>query len=115
MDSLTKQIEYAIKSAVEEFVELIDQKYEEVDLEELQNIWNNVSTSMKISVSFKKESKTVPKNISTPTDNKVNTSGCPYVFTKGAKKGECCGSKPKTGKVYCSRHTKFEGTKPKKL
>tara|TARA_Y100000389_G_scaffold85563_1_gene82298 strand:+ start:623 stop:1747 length:1125 start_codon:yes stop_codon:yes gene_type:complete len=115
MDSLTKQIEYAIKSAVEEFVELIDQKYEEVDLEELQNIWNNVSTSMKISVSFKKESKTVPKNISSPTDNKVNIPGCPYVFTKGVKKGECCGSKPKTGKAYCSKHTKFEGTQPKKL
>jgi len=115
MDSLTKQIEYAIKSAVEEFVQLINRKYEKVDLEELQNIWNNVSTSMKISVSFKKEYKTVPKNNSPQTDTKVNTSGCPYVFTKGAKKGECCGSKPKAGKVYCSRHSKFEGTEPKKL
>ena len=112
MDSLTQQIEYAIKSAVEEFVGLIDQKYEQVDLEELQNIWNNVSTSMKISVSFNKETKTVQKN--SPEEMK-NTSGCPYVFTKGAKKGECCGSKPKTGKVYCSRHTKFEGSEPKKV
>ena len=112
MDSLTKQIEYAIKSAIEEFVGLIDQKYEQVDLEELQNIWNNVSTSMKISVSFNKETKTVQKN--SPKEMK-NTSGCPYVITKGAKKGECCGSKPKTGKVYCSRHTKFEGSEPKKV
>lgn len=115
MDSLTKEIEYTIKSAIEEFIQLIDQRYDEVDLKEVQNIWNNVSNSMKISVSFKKQPQQV-KNITVHQKNKKETiSGCPYVFTKGTKKGECCGSKPKTEKIYCSKHTKFEGTDPKKI
>ena len=40
-------------------------------------------------------------------------SGCPYVFTKGAREGSTCGSKPKDDKTYCSRHKKYEGQSPK--
>ncbi len=41
--------------------------------------------------------------------NEKESIGCPYVFTKGAKEGKCCGSKPKGGNTYCSRHKKYEG------
>ena len=39
-------------------------------------------------------------------------SGCPYIFTKGAKEGMMCGCKPKGGNTYCSRHKKYEGQAP---
>jgi hypothetical protein len=38
---------------------------------------------------------------------------CPYLFTKGKREGEECGSKSKGGMVYCSRHKKHEGCTPK--
>ena len=36
------------------------------------------------------------------------TEGCPYIYTKGEKKGETCNIKPKGGVVYCARHKKYE-------
>ena len=47
-----------------------------------------------------------------PIKKKVFT-GCPYVFTKGAKEGQMCGCKPNGNNTYCSRHKKYEGHTPK--
>ena len=51
-----------------------------------------------------------------PIKKKVSENehvGCPYVFTKGAKEGQSCGSKAKGSNTYCSRHKKYEGQTPK--
>ena len=40
--------------------------------------------------------------------------GCPYVFTKGKNVGKQCGCRAKGGRMYCSRHKKYEG-KPSKI
>jgi len=44
---------------------------------------------------------------------KESPAGCPYMFTKGAKEGQTCGSRAKGGNTYCSRHKKYEGRAPK--
>ena len=46
-------------------------------------------------------------------NEKKVAAGCPYVFTKGAKEGQNCGSKAKGNGTYCSRHKKYEGLTPK--
>ena len=43
----------------------------------------------------------------------VEPGGCPYVFSKGKKRDQRCGCRPKGGKKYCSRHKKYEGDTPK--
>jgi predicted DNA-binding WGR domain protein len=111
MNSLTKGIESAIKNAIEEYVQCISQKYEEIDIDDLEELWNDVSKSMKISVTMKS-----PGKATTTKTNPVasaDPNGCPYKFIKGAKQDTTCGAKAKEGNVYCSRHKKYEGTEPK--
>lgn len=106
MESLTQGIESAIQQAIEEYVQLISNTYDNVETDDLENIWNDVSKTMKISVSFKKaEAKSSTNKVSSE-----NTGGCPYRFVKGAKKNQACGAKPREGMQYCSRHKKHEGT-----
>ena len=111
MNSLTKGIESAIKNAIEEYVQCISQKYEEIDIDDLEELWNDVSKSMKISVTMKS-----PGKATTTKTNPVasaDPNGCPYKFIKGTKQDTTCGAKAKEGNVYCSRHKKYEGTEPK--
>ena len=111
MNSLTKGIESAIKNAIEEYVQCISQKYEEIDIDDLEELWNDVSKSMKISVTMKspgKETTTKTNSVASADPN-----GCPYKFIKGAKQDTTCGAKAKEGNVYCSRHKKYEGTEQK--
>ena len=70
---------------------------------------------MKISVSFKEGTKLSKVNSTTKTDTNTEVSNevCPYKFIKWAKQDQICGSKPKEGCVYCSRHKKHEGTEQK--
>jgi predicted DNA-binding WGR domain protein len=111
MNSLTKGIESAIKNAIEEYVQCISQKYEEIDIDDLEELWNDVSKSMKISVSMKSPGKATTTKTNSVASEDPN--GCPYKFIKGAKQDTTCGAKAKEGNVYCSRHKKYEGTEPK--
>ena len=118
MNTLLNTIETSIKNAFEEFSKIISEKYK-IDSEELENIWNNVSNDMKISIVIKNDNiKTVPKaqvttktKVTTSKEDKVDkesTDGCPYIYTRGDNKDTQCGGKTKEGLVYCSRHKKFE-------
>ena len=110
MNSLTEGIESAIKNAIEEYVQRICLKYEEIESSELEELWNEVAGTIQISVSVSNSSKPITSNISSDTEE---NSGCPYKYIKGIKKDQCCGAKPKAGNTYCSRHKKYEGTTPK--
>ena len=105
MNNLLKGIENAINNAIEEYSGLIVKKYN-LDPKELEEIWNSVCKTNKITINtnVKKcpEVKTDLKNIS-------SDGGCPYVFSKGKNSGEVCNGKPKNGCQYCSKHSKFEG------
>jgi len=57
MNSLMKGIESSIKKAVEEFSNLIIAKHDDIDSDELEELWNDVSKNMKISVTFGKSEK----------------------------------------------------------
>ena len=110
MNSLTKGIESAIKNAIEEYLQCISTKYEEIDIDDLEELWNDVSKSMKISVTMKSSGKATTTK--TESSALADPNGCPYKFIKGAKQDQTCGSKAKEGNVYCSRHRKHEGTEP---
>ena len=115
MNSLTKGIESAIKSAIEEYVQNISSKYDEIDVDDLEKLWNDISKTMKISVSFKedKQRSTVNALTSTNAGTEVSSRGCPYKFIKGAKRDQTCGGNAQEGNVYCSRHKKHEGAEQK--
>ena len=120
MNSLTKQIESIIKNAIDEYIKCISSKYEEIDVDDLEKIWNDV---MKISegsgdstgktvTKIPKTLPTSPKKKTQPSENE-KSSGCPYKFIKGTKQDQICGSKIKDGVTYCSRHKKFDGSEQK--
>jgi predicted DNA-binding WGR domain protein len=106
MNSLTKGIEYAIKNAIDEYVKCISTKCEDIDIDDLGELWDEVSKSIKISVTMKSAIKA--RSVDT-----TDTVGCSYMFIKGAKQDQTCGAKTKAGNVYCSRHKKYEGTEQK--
>jgi len=134
MNNLLFGIESIIKNTVDEYIKLISQKYENIDTEELINLWDiacksNLQNVLEKKIVEKNEKKIVEKNekkIVEKNEKKIvekneksNLNGsCPYVFSKGENKGNICGSKPKTGAEFCSKHQKFEGvgqTEKKKL
>jgi len=117
MNALTKGIENVIKNAIEEYSGLISSRFDNISLDDLEGIWNDISEGMKISVSFSsKEEKTKGESLDTQYDvrDKVKShGGCPYLFTKGTRQGEECGTPPKGGNAYCAKHKKYEGIEPK--
>ena len=117
MNSFVSEIENAIKKTFEEYSTLISQKYS-IDLKELENVWNDVCKNTKINLSKtsndkveNKEEKIIKKAEKKIDKDEKTSSGntCPYVYSKGQNAGEVCGSKPKSGCEYCSKHSKFEG------
>ena len=116
MDHLLNEIKQSINNAVGEFSLNVASKFK-IDINELEKLWNNSSKS---SNSFDFKSIDSPmstrSNISTKSFKSTSTtSGCPYKYIKGEKKGECCGSKSMTNKVFCSKHKKFEGSEQKEI
>ena len=129
MNSLIKEIENNIQEAVTGFVQLVSEKYD-MDTKELMELWYSYDAkktmACKVSAckltkkpSEKKPSEKKPsekKPSATKSEGGSSTAsgeGCPYVYTKGQNEGNMCGSKPKNGSTYCSRHKKYEGTEPK--
>jgi predicted DNA-binding WGR domain protein len=131
MNSLATSFELAISSAIKEYINNIYSQHPEIPNGKLEELWNSTANSVQLSVSFKKSS-TSSSSKSKPTpikskakdsddDNEDNEdkksqseqSGCIYKYIKGANKDQLCGSKPKEGNVFCSRHKKHEGTEIK--
>jgi len=112
MNTLTKTIQAAVEKSVSQSInnlfEKIVDRWEDIDLEELQALWNDDDNNIKVS---KTKTKTSPSKKKDDDENTENNKegGCPYIFAKGEKEGSICGSKPKSGCEYCSRHQKFEG------
>ena len=111
LDSIKKLIEKNISEYNSKLVE----KYN-LDIEELQTLWNQVSEDSEVP----KKTKRKKKEETEEDDSKVSKKdkndktsvkgGCCYVFIKGKNEGETCNLKPKDNGSYCSRHAKFEGT-----
>ena len=102
--SFINKIEKVISEAVEEYNLQLSDKYG-LDPCELDELWASVMNS---SVKNKTVTNPTPKVVSKPKPT-PKESGCPYTFTKGKREGEVCGSQPKSGSSYCSRHAKYEG------
>jgi len=117
MNSLTSGIEMVIKNAIEEYSSIIASRFNNISAEDLEGIWNDISEGMKISVSFrstKEPVKTSPKVNDDVVSDTDRLDGCPYVFTKGARQKEECGTAPKNGNTYCGKHKKYEGVETQK-
>lgn len=137
---LLQEIENIIQTAINDFIQRISQKYD-IEIDHLMELWvsgsetkitdvlPNKPTTQKLittknlspaksDMSIKssnsiKSIKSIKSSKSNKSDNTENVNGCPYLFTKGAKEGEICNSKPKSGATYCSRHKNYEGIEPK--
>uniref|UniRef100_A0A6C0CYJ9 Uncharacterized protein n=1 Tax=viral metagenome TaxID=1070528 RepID=A0A6C0CYJ9_9ZZZZ len=115
--NVIKGIEFIIKNAIEQYACKIADKYDNIELGELEDLWNEISEDIKISISVnskQSKSKSKIKTEEVHVDTKKTTnSGCQYVFSRGQNSGETCGSKTVINTVYCSRHKKQEGKEPK--
>src|SRR5210317_1780997 len=112
MNNLFETIENTINQAIKDFTDRIAEKHN-LDSSELLSLWESrnilISTNNKTEKKYsnkKSEIKSSKKPSAAKSDisSKSDFIGCPYLFTKGSREGECCGSKPKNGAVYCSRH-----------
>jgi len=102
MQNIASTITKVIKTTVEEFSLKISEKHD-IDVEDLEKLWNETSGEIKISV------KKAPK-----TSKEIKH--CPYIFQKGKdKKGTVCNAKVRSGGNYCSRHKHKENTVPKEI
>jgi hypothetical protein len=101
MDSITQGISDIVKNAMEEYSLRIVEKFD-IDGAELEKIWNDVSKTIKISLSLSVTKSVVEDGV-----------GCPYVLIKGSRTGYKCNGKPKKGETHCTRHIKLEGVQPK--
>jgi hypothetical protein len=120
MISIIEGFEKCIKEAIQVYSDKISEKYD-IDYEELQEIWNNLSFDIKLTSKNKETVKKSPvqkKENKTEKQNKKEKDGddeadeddrCPYVFTKGKNSGQSCNAKLKDGLTYCSKHQKCEG------
>ena len=136
MNSLVKEIEEKIDNAIYTFIAEVSKKYN-IDKWELQLVWSSQQTEREYKPNLKnsdsESEEKVPKKSKSVTKAKLNSNSeseeeektpikckstlkkkCPYVFTKGAKEGEQCGTELKSGTNYCSRHKKYENMEPKK-
>jgi predicted DNA-binding WGR domain protein len=122
MNSLVATFESAIASAIKEYIDIIYSEHPEIPSGKLEELWNSTAESVQLSVSFKKsvvKPKSTPKSKSKKSDDddednkQSEQSGCPYKYIKGSNKDQVCGSKPKEGNVFCSRHKKHEGSEIK--
>ena len=110
MESLLKNIENSINSAIESFVDRIVEKYEEVDKKAVLKLWKSLNENDKKVDKSKLSSK--EDKLSSKEDKKPG-QGCPYEFTKGTNAGTTCGKKSKDGNEFCSIH-RDKADKPKK-
>lgn len=100
-------IQQAVNQVINIFTENIANKYN-LDKQELIDIWNQIDSKQPPTIT----SAPPPSIQNTDTDVQKPT-GCPYLFTKGAREGELCNCKPIKGETYCSKHKKYEGLEPK--
>lgn len=108
MNSLIKEIESSIKRSIDNYIECISDKYENIDVDDLHEIWNTVSKETKINECSTSNTQLPSKKKTSPKTSDQNV--CPYKFIKGTKQDQTCGSKVKEGNSYCSRHKKYEGS-----
>ena len=112
MNTLMKNLEDIIQQSIEHFSKDICDRYENVDPNELETIWNNVSTNINVKLTFKKTKK------STDNESKNTVGGgvegkCPYIYTKGKNLNQICNAKLKDGGKFCGRHLKWENVEVK--
>ena len=123
MNVLFKSIEYTIGQAVKQYSDAISKKYK-IDSKDLEKMWDDISVNIEYinqsgedKPEKKKAEKKKPKvdesdTKSVNSSTSKNSDGCVYLFTRGKNSGSKCGVKTKT-ESYCSKHEKFEDTKPK--
>ena len=82
---VSKSFNNLIKKTISEYSQRIIDEYENVNAQDLQNIWEEFSDTIVLNIN----------------DNEVIR--CQYVFKKGPKSGKICGKKIKEGE-YCCLH-----------
>jgi len=88
-----------MKSAYQEYANSIVDKCG-IDPQVLEDLWNENSKTMKISITTRKKYKTVSSVSSSDT--------CPYMYVKGLSCGTVCGAKIKEGVNFCSLHKNYK-------
>jgi len=108
LDKITEYADKVIFEVFQKYISTISSKFD-LSKTQLENIWKDIYEThceqhVKQPINEnKKENKKEIKN-----ENKKGRHICEYMFHKGTKAGETCGSNIRKGGIYCSRHKKFE-------
>jgi hypothetical protein len=116
MEQLAKSLYSATSSAVDQFIDRLVAEFQ-IEKSKAVSIWNSAASDLKIlETPPKATKKTAAKKTATKQDDS-DTKKCQYVFSKGGKEGETCGSKvseESTTGSFCKRHLTQEKTGDKK-
>jgi len=104
--SLNTEINKIIENHISGYINKISNKFS-ISVEDLNSMWAEHHEYKE------KPKKNEEKVFESSSSSSQEGEFCPYTFTKGAKEGQSCTSRPNNGAVYCSRHKKYEGTIPK--
>ena len=113
MEQLINEIQKSIEKTMEKYIQTISKTYTLKEMD-LKKMWKNISVDS-ISENDETDDKTKKvKEKKSCVSTSSSCSGCPYIYSKGAKKGIMCGVMPKTKDTkYCSTHKKYEGEERK--
>ncbi len=89
---VSKSFNNLIKKTISEYSQRIIDEYENINAQDLQNIWEEFSDTIVLNIN----------------DNEVIR--CQYVFKKGPKSGKICGKKIKEGEYCCLHKDKEKST-----
>lgn len=93
-----------IDNVISSLLKTISSQYD-IDLDDLTKLWTTESTK-----SVKPKPANKPKsNSSSKESSEELVGGCPYILTRGKRKGEQCHGKSAKTSTYCAAHKKYEG------
>jgi hypothetical protein len=119
MEQLAKSLYSATSSAVDQFIDRLVAEFQ-IEKSKAVSIWNSAATDLKILESPPKTTKKAAAKKTPAKATKQDDSDskkCQYVFSKGNKEGETCGSKVSEDSAtgsFCKRHLDKEKTGDKK-
>jgi len=118
LDKIAKY-SHIMKVKLQEFIQHLEDTHG-IDKSELESVWRNCGKHLENSdenndniknEEVKEEIYENPTKCLKTENNSAVT--CPYIFIKGKRVNEICGSKSVLGQVYCIHHKSNEGKDPK--
>lgn len=112
MNKLSQKIENIINISIKDFIKKISENFDNVPEKRLEELWDEI-TCLKKGVDVEEVKKVNKEEVKKVNKEVKKDMKCPYVFSRGKRKGEICNIRLNGNKDFCSSHSKSEVKKEK--